>query len=175
MLTIPTIAMATDVDIEPGANATCDNGTLKTTEGDVNLRAEWTANEINLEYYDGDTKVDTGTCQYDGGITLPTPTAKLGYTFLGWRVVHICTSLNEFMPASNGTRDGYISDSTSYYGASSSNAEMFGLTEDNTWAVQFDEGVVKGRSLCSSTYGPPGGELGFLIRLTTRNMETVGV
>ena len=51
------------------------------------MEAQWTANTITLDYYSGDTKVSTGSCSYDGGITLPSdPTPPTGYEFSGWQI-----------------------------------------------------------------------------------------
>ena len=157
MLTIPTIAMATDVDIEPGANATCDNGTLKTTEGDVNLRAEWEPHTITLNYYNGDTQYDSNSCTYGGGITLPSQPSRDGYTFQGWRLVQSQQQqsclISNYPSDDYGIDYGYINDSTGQYGSDSYNYEQYTLTEDNTWAVEFNNGIIKGRALCGGLSG----------------------
>ena len=67
-------------------SANCDNGVLGTYTGPANLRANWNANTINLDFYDGETKLSSGTCTYDGGIVLPEDPTKTGYEFDGWKV-----------------------------------------------------------------------------------------
>nr|MBQ0091316.1 InlB B-repeat-containing protein [Candidatus Enterousia merdequi] len=47
----------------------------------------WTANTINLKWYNGETEFATNTCTYDGGITLPASAPRrTGYNFAGWQV-----------------------------------------------------------------------------------------
>ena len=57
--------------------------------------------------------------------------------------------------STNGDSFGYINDSNSSSPATY-NASTFGLTEDNTWGVSFDYGVVICKSLCSTTSGTVG-------------------
>jgi uncharacterized repeat protein (TIGR02543 family) len=92
--TIISIAVATMISCPAFATgigasaqtADCDNSTLGTYEGSTNLQAQWTANTINLDFYDGETKLSSGTCTYDGGIELPEDPTKTGYEFDGWKV-----------------------------------------------------------------------------------------
>nr|MBQ0091588.1 InlB B-repeat-containing protein [Candidatus Enterousia merdequi] len=75
------------VAIAPSAtNADCDSETLETNSGSTTLTAQWTANTITLNWYNGDTQYSTNTCTYDSGITLPSQPTKTGYNFAGWRV-----------------------------------------------------------------------------------------
>jgi hypothetical protein len=64
----------------------CDNETLGTYTGPTTLAAQWNANTINLDFYDGENKLSSGTCTYDGGIELPNDPTKTGYEFSGWKV-----------------------------------------------------------------------------------------
>ena len=74
------------------STATCDNATIGTTTGPANLQADWTANTINLKWYNDGNEIilqendPSKTCSYDGAIVLPTtqPT-KTGYNFAGWK------------------------------------------------------------------------------------------
>nr|MBQ0091531.1 hypothetical protein [Candidatus Enterousia merdequi] len=79
---VPAMAETTAPDIAAGAeSATCDSGTLNTTDGTSTLSAQWTANEITLKFYGyNNEQFATNTCIYDGGITLPSgaPT-RTGY------------------------------------------------------------------------------------------------
>ena len=69
-------------------NATCNTTNLgKSANGDTaQTEAIWSANTININWYNGNTKVSSNTCLYDGKITLPTQPTKAGYTFAGWRL-----------------------------------------------------------------------------------------
>ncbi|MFQ6778201.1 MAG: InlB B-repeat-containing protein [Alphaproteobacteria bacterium] len=49
--------------------------------------ASCVANEINVNWYNGETLYETNQCTYDGAITLPTAPEKTGYTFKGWKLV----------------------------------------------------------------------------------------
>lgn len=68
--------------------ATCDSGNLGKSENGSTAKTEaiWNANTININWYNGDTRVAQNTCTYDGQITLPTEPSKPGYTFSGWRL-----------------------------------------------------------------------------------------
>ena len=81
-----TFAMPVMAEIESGA--TCDTTNLGQSENNstANVEADWTANTININWYNGDNVVSTNTCTYDGTITLPTEPTKTGYTFAGWRL-----------------------------------------------------------------------------------------
>ena len=78
-----------------GNSPQCDNSTLHTTTGPATLNARWSANTIILNWNAGNDATFTApvqgsaaySCEYDGGITLPTAPTRSGYTFGGWRVV----------------------------------------------------------------------------------------
>ncbi len=53
----------------------------------------------------------------------------------------------------NATDYGYQNDSTGRYGAVSYNTGTYGITADQTWATEFSYGVVRGKSICSTTKG----------------------
>ena len=69
-------------------NATCNTTNLGQSNNNstANVEANWNANTININWYNGDTRVAQNTCTYDGSITLPTEPTKPGYTFAGWRL-----------------------------------------------------------------------------------------
>ena len=69
-------------------NATCNNTNLGQSNNNstANVEANWNANTININWYNGDTKITSNTCTYDGTITLPTEPTKPGYTFAGWKL-----------------------------------------------------------------------------------------
>ena len=91
VMSCPAIALDGNDHIQPSPTNDCVESTLGTATGPANLEADWTANTINLEWYNEDTKLTvptiSNTCTYDGGITLPsTNPTKTGYTFKGWQV-----------------------------------------------------------------------------------------
>ncbi|MFQ6778088.1 MAG: InlB B-repeat-containing protein, partial [Alphaproteobacteria bacterium] len=55
--------------------------------GKGSAKSECVANEINVNWYNGETLYETNQCTYDGAITLPTAPEKTGYTFKGWKLV----------------------------------------------------------------------------------------
>jgi len=155
MATIAIPAMATN-DLVTETNNGCDNTTLNTYDGDVNLTADWSANTINLTWYNDSAEnggeVHSNTqCTYNSGITLPTAPTRNGYTFGGWRVRQC--SLSQYYQATSGTDYGYINDTAHASYPGSYNDDIYELTEDNTWATEFAGGVIKGRAICS---GKPG-------------------
>jgi len=164
-------AMATEPDIPAGAtNSSCDSGVLKTTDGSVNLRAEWSANNIALEWYNGDTKISpdnnaANTCEYAGGITLPTNTpTKLGYTFVGWRVrpAFDMTTLENVTPGAYMFK-GFVPSDPNYDQFCSMTCNGSGLIflNEGEWTVSFgDDGTIKGESICSTTPGTSQGQTG---------------
>ncbi|MDW3024419.1 MAG: hypothetical protein R8N50_01900 [Alphaproteobacteria bacterium] len=54
-----------------------------------------------------------------------------------------------------GNDSGYTSTDNSYASNSSNEYYLYGLTEDNTWAVEFDYGVVYGGASCRETPNDP--------------------
>lgn len=68
--------------------ATCDSDNLGTSTNGSTAQTEaiWNANTININWYNGDTRVAQNTCTYDGQITLPQQPTKVGYTFNGWKL-----------------------------------------------------------------------------------------
>ena len=81
ILSLPAFAEITN-------NATCNTTNLGQSNNNstANVEANWNANTININWYNGDTRVAQNTCTYDGSITLPTQPTKPGYTFSGWRL-----------------------------------------------------------------------------------------
>ena len=83
-------AFATGIN---GASAPCDNATLSKYNGTADIEINWEPNTIGLTWYDGDTQLNvptaSQTCTYDGMITVPAQPTKPGYTFNGWKVIHV--------------------------------------------------------------------------------------
>lgn len=128
------------------------NGTYSYA-GNITCTAQWTPNNIALHWdsaYTGAPSINDSSCEYDGGITLPTPPpSRTGYTFGGWRV-HQC--LIDDYPAGDGIDYGWINDENSPNPGYYQNTQ-YGLNQHGTWAVEFSEGTIRGRAICSSTDG----------------------
>jgi hypothetical protein len=155
--------------------ADCDNSTLGTYEGETNLQAQWTANRIYLNWYDDSaanngsainvTGTNAASCEYDGGITLPSNPSKTGYNFAGWRVRAAAAPAQ----CSLSGLDTSIKGGTRYYvrrnrdtGATECRHNASGsfvtvscddpLVSDlemSEWKVDFSYGTVKGIGRCS--------------------------
>ena len=95
------------------SSAPCDNATLDKYTGTANVEINWEPNTINLNWYDGDTKLTVAnvsqTCTYDGMITVPSQPTKLGYTFNGWKVIRVPGGFTELEYIEGGaTLNAYI-------------------------------------------------------------------
>lgn len=87
LLILSSPAVATGIS---GTSAPCDNETLSKYTGTANIEIDWEPNVIGLSWYDGNTQISGPTsCVYDGTITVPPAPTKLGYTFNGWKVIHV--------------------------------------------------------------------------------------
>ena len=80
-----------NIPAENEGTADCTEEVLETTSGTSNMEANWTPNELNLQWYvDGEryaaNDTNAATCTYDSGITVPEAPEKTGYTFAGWEV-----------------------------------------------------------------------------------------
>jgi hypothetical protein len=142
-------AFATGSGIGASAqSADCDNGVLGTYTGPASLSANWTANTIHLDFYDGEEKLSSGQCTYDGGIVLPEDPTKPGYEFDGWKVrrapaapaqcslLGIDTSISPI--EIDYTLDGdFVLPESGPFGE---------------WEAVFSYGTVKGISMMSSVY-----------------------
>ena len=154
-------------------NSQCDNATLHTTTGPATLNARWTANTIILNWNAGNDATFTApaqndaaySCEYDGGITLPTAPTRSGYTFGGWRVGAAAAQcvLSQHYTNESVTYDAQhvkwepIAQNNGYTMAEEFEDENLtsGLNAGE-WSVTFTEGTIKGRALCSSTSGTYG-------------------
>ena len=134
----------------------CDNDVLSTYSGSANLTANWQGNPISVTWYNGDTQYDSNSCTYGGNLTMPSsiPTRE-GYTFKGWRArscfaSSVCGLTGSDVSGLVASGSGFKCDSTGQYGALAQNASTYGLTADNTWAVEFTDGIARGIAGCSS-------------------------
>jgi len=150
-------------DIESSNTApTCDYGTLAAYSGDVDLKAEYEANVIELHWYNQDTEIavqaEAQTCTYDTTFPLPSeqPT-RAGYQFGGWKVKTFdfatLTSLQ------NGAERWAIglNNNVDYclhlINVSCDSDNMFTELERHEWAALFDTGLLYGKGYCSAKSG----------------------
>ena len=160
-------------------NSQCDNATLHTTTGPATLNARWTANTIILNWQPGDDATFTApaqndaaySCEYDGGITLPTAPTKSGYTFGGWRVGAAAAQcvLSSYYTAIADEFPEYDAQHARWRPISQQGISMNGeFGDDSTignlsageFGVTFSTGEIRGRALCSNTPGTDWGEIG---------------
>ena len=160
------------------SNKDCDHDNLSTYSGDATLEATCDANTVNITFYSDNTEYDTGTCQYDGTLTLPADDPeKDGYIFSGWKVRSAAPSNPQQTPFDLSTLNAstpgiwYASHSSTdycyyyYYDESTeiedevdddcSDSHVAGLSAKE-WKTWFSYGTVKGTSLCSTTPGSNG-------------------
>jgi ribosomal protein L7/L12 len=148
-LLIATPSFATGIGAS-AESADCDNGTLGTYDSPTTLAAQWNANTINLDFYDGEEKLSSGQCTYDGGIELPNDPTKEGYEFSGWKVRRAAAapqcSISDIDISIDGTEYGC----TRLNGDTGVRESEYGLTPGSgEWATKFEYGIVKGVARCS--------------------------
>ena len=110
---------------------------------------------VELTWYDGDTQMSGGpsSCVVGGTFLPPTPPARTGYDFAGWKIKPRTCGIPSLNTGTNGRGTSYLgyaklSDST---GVRESD---YGLTRGSgQWAVEFNYGTVWGIVRCSSTSG----------------------
>ena len=147
-----------------GNSPQCDNATLHTTTGPAALNARWTANTIILNWDAGNDATFTApvqgnaaySCEYDGGITLPTAPTRSGYTFGGWAVRNIFRYLDTSIDGEHRYARGWYNnqdlchidnaDDNSYCSQS-----VMSDVALNEWKTEFSYGTVYGRASCQPT------------------------
>ena len=109
---------------------------------------------VSLNWYDGNTQMSGGpsSCTVGGTFLPPTPPARPGYVFTGWK--ETCASkikrLDTSTNGSSSTYTGY----TRLNGNAGSKESNYGLTTGSgQWAVEFSYGTVWGMAKCSETSG----------------------
>ena len=94
-----------------GTSAPCDNATLAKYTGTADIEINWEPNTINLNWYDGDTKLTVAnsaqSCVYDSTLTVPPQPTKPGYTFNGWKVIRVPGGYTELEYVTN-TANTYL-------------------------------------------------------------------
>ena len=149
VMSYPASALDANNHIEPSPETDCVESTLGTATGPANLEADWTANTINLEWYNEDTKLTvpttSNTCRYDGQITLPsTNPEKTGYTFRGWQVKVAGFDLSAL----------FDSGPLHYCSGSKYDTLSVDACNDNmAWATEYGNGILKGIASCNNTPG----------------------
>ena len=116
---------------------------------------------VDLTWYDGNSTISgPSSCTVGGTFVPPTPAARPGWIFAGWKIKprtcgipNLDTSIRP-TDISGGELYAYQRDSNCIYGPSSRNTRNYGITTDNTWAVEFSYGTVWGRANCNNTSGP---------------------
>ena len=161
VMSYPAIALDANNHIQPSPTNDCVETTLGTATGPANLEADWTANTINLEWYNEDTKLTvpttSNTCRYDGQITLPsTNPTKTGYTFRGWQVRQQTLDLMALIGVTEaGASYAWINNNGQFGEDKSSHGQSYyGINGNNTWAVDYGtNGMLIGQGRCSTTPG----------------------
>jgi len=170
-----TNAYADTTDIAANAaTSNCTNTITGTYSGTTNFEAKWTPKNITLNWYNGDTKITPSNpaandCTYDDTLTIPTnPPSKTGYIFAGWKIKPVPTGwcgITSDMAAINqfsSSNYGYIGDSRCTRVNEDDevvscfiqeNTTKFGLTQEQTWAIYFSYGTVKGDASCNNVGG----------------------
>ena len=157
-------SFATDPDISSSTTtASCADAVLNTNGGNVNIEINWEPNVIPLRWYNGNTMVESNTCTYGGGLNIPTPPERTGYTFRGWRVrpqmdfsTVIPANAKEISRSSIGETTSH-KDTCYYVGVKSDcNDEVFKDLKTQEWKIKFKNGTFYGMSKCSAKNGSDG-------------------
>ena len=152
--TLP-VAPATPLYFAGGATGTYSYA------GNITCTAQWTPNNIALHWdsaYTGAPNINDSSCEYDGGITLPTPPpSRTGYTFGGWRV-HQCVLSDYYTTELPDYDPQHVRWETETAGAATMATEFHDNTlisglQPGEWGITFSTGELKGTSLCSATDG----------------------
>ena len=124
---------------------------------DANNCAQYCAYACNYSVYDQGPEYDSVRAAMFGAYTAnatcvadePTPTGGMCPTGQHATAISV-VSATPVVPldyTTGGSSYGYISKD----GTSTSNEDTYGLTDNGTWAVEFDDGVVYGRASCQPT------------------------
>ena len=153
----------------PTTNPGCTTGVLgadNIANGSAALEPDFNANTINTTWYSDGTQLTgnnvPGTCRYDAALTPPTPEARPGYAFAGWKTVDLSCSLSGKDTSVNGT--GYRApdfgwDSGVTSGAVNQSYTLSTTKAQDNWIVSFPYGDVVGSFVCTinnnnvETYG----------------------
>jgi len=149
--------------------STCDTDTLGSATGPVQLRADFTPEEIDLRWYNNNTLLNvtstsSNTCTYDTAISLPTNPTKTGYKFKGWKIrpQYDFTTLPGNQTALSGYGKSAVGHCVGIWNTGTEteseegNEAICAKNEysdlgDNEWVANFSWGTLYGISLCSSS------------------------
>ena len=133
---------------------TCPGDTIQYTTG---YESYWYGHvscgtPVNLTWYDGDTTISGPSACAVGGVFLPpTPPARTGYVFNGWKIKKEKCGIDQLDTSIGGIDRGYTKLKT---GIGYQQSNYGGLTaKSGKWAVEFDYGAVWGIANCNSTSG----------------------
>jgi len=173
-LLITTVCPVFAANVVNDDNKGCNVSTLLTTDGSVELIADWSINTINLAWYNNDERMNVDaasqSCKYGDVIKIPTVQPRHGYNLVGWRVRQPSAFDLSTLDATIGGNAYYAYtkvDDVRYCFDNSSNLwaaqnitcpdgdEPFkpDLVNVNDWKVEFSYGVIRGTAICSNTEG----------------------
>ena len=103
---------------------------------------------VLLNWYDGNSTISgPSSCVIGGTFVPPTPPARTGYVFAGWKVKPRTCGIPDLDSSINGTAYGYAN----LDGSTGSNESKYGLTVGSgQWAVETSYGVVYGMANCNN-------------------------
>ena len=147
-------------------SSNCNQGVLQTDTGPAALEANYSANTINTTWYSNGTTLSgngvPSSCIYDAALVPPTPDARPGYTFGGWRV-HVAAPAclipstdvsNNAEDESMGCLDINGAGLCAGKGGFDQNAPNYGISDPGEWGVSWSNGdKVTGVALCSAHGG----------------------
>lgn len=114
------------------------------------------ADDVGLTWYNnGTTITGPSSCTVGGTFTPPTPPARTGYNFAGWKADLTC-GLNSIDLDITCRNWGY----RAVDGSSQQDSSVYGLTENGQWGISCSYGKVIGEARCSSSYGKDSGTIG---------------
>ena len=162
------IAMLASAPVFGAPSLTCDASGVGATTSNARMKASWTQNTYNLEWYgdEGNTTPLTvqnsaQSCVYGNALILPsTNPSKVGYTFIGWEMQQcsIPTTLAntaEHYYAHTAHYDSYLlSSCASDEGTQDCSKPEFSDLNEGEWKATWANGdTIKGSSYCSELYG----------------------
>ena len=163
------IAMLASAPVFGAPSLTCDASGIGATTPNARMKASWTQNTYNLEWYGDDNSSTPLTvqnsaqsCDYGNALVLPsTNPSKVGYTFIGWETEEILSQTCSAIQNSDisytyyNEDDGFVCclNGMCYRDyCESYQAEIADLSSKQ-WKVQFGYGEIKGESWCNGTDG----------------------
>ena len=109
---------------------------------------------INITW-DGNNSTQPTSCLLGDTFIPPTPEPRVGYIFKGWRIKERCGIPG--LDASISPTYNFFANNQTWNGTQSGMGGMngceYGITTENTWAVEFSYGTVWGRANCNYTSG----------------------